>query len=91
MQYIKCLWEHNFPSEPVLLYSEIDDDRYETRKVEYYADGSFGIASEAVEIGATALGTVPVPPIEKINNDPEFLASDISMEEFEEVWTNLTS
>ena len=59
MQYIKCLWKHNFPNEPILLYSEIDGDRYETRKVEYYADNSFGIASQTVEIGSTALGTVP--------------------------------
>lgn len=36
MKYIKVIWMHSFDDEPTELYSEIDDERYETRKVEFF-------------------------------------------------------
>ncbi|WP_421996326.1 DUF6881 domain-containing protein [Reyranella sp.] len=42
MKYIKVRWRHCLPNEPVTLYSEIDEDRWERRKVYVFADGSFG-------------------------------------------------
>ncbi len=44
MKYIKVKWLHSHPDEPVLLYSELDKDRWETRKVEVFADGRIGFA-----------------------------------------------
>lgn len=39
MQYIKVKWVHPPNEYPVMLYSELDDRRYEIRKVEVFADG----------------------------------------------------
>jgi hypothetical protein len=39
MKYVKVRWNHALPNEPVVLYSELDDQMWETRKVEVYADG----------------------------------------------------
>ena len=73
--------------QPVLFYSELDNDRYEVRKVEIYKDDRFGLADISFEFGKTALGTMSVPSIEEINSEPEFLAQVISKEEFEKIWT----
>jgi hypothetical protein len=35
MKYLKVKWIHPFPSEPIVLMSELDDERYEIRKVEF--------------------------------------------------------
>jgi hypothetical protein len=34
MKYLKVVWVHDLPGEPVLLYSEVDDEGWEIRKVE---------------------------------------------------------
>jgi hypothetical protein len=38
MTYIKVLWIHKNKDEPIELYSELDEDRYETKKVEIFID-----------------------------------------------------
>lgn len=86
MEYLKVYWIHNFDDEPILFYSEIDDDRNETRKVEIYRDKSFGLASIDIEFGGTALGEIPVPNIEEIREDAEFDPYYITQEEFDSVW-----
>jgi len=86
VQYIKVLWKHSHPDEPILLYSELDDARWETRKVETFRSGLLGYASAVKSRGPTALGIVPVPPLSQIALDPEFEPSEITREEFEEIW-----
>lgn len=86
MIYIRVEWKHSFPNEPVWLYSELDDLRWEVRKVEVYRDGHEGFASAHVEVGGTGLGLEPVPPFAEIVLDPQFEASEISKDEFERVW-----
>jgi hypothetical protein len=86
MNYICVKWIHSSPDEPVWLYSEIDADRWEKRKVEIFADGTYGYASAAESGGETRLGQVPVPPLTEIANDPQFEPSEITKEKFEEVW-----
>jgi hypothetical protein len=88
MKYILVKWIHNFVDEPVLLYSELDDSRFETRKVEIFSDGEIGYASEAEEFGTTRLGIEPVPSIFEIAKDPEFEPKEITQEEFEKIWSN---
>lgn len=56
MKYICVEWVHDFSDQPVKIYSEIDDERYETRKVELFKDGTYGYAYENIEIGETGLG-----------------------------------
>ncbi len=40
MNYIRVRWLHENPEAPVLVVSELDDHRWERRKVEVFADGS---------------------------------------------------
>lgn len=86
MIYILVKWTHNLNDEPVLLFSELDDERWEKRKVEVYADGRMGYASGEERVGNTGLGKVPVPSLDEIASDPEFDPSEISQMEFERIW-----
>ncbi len=88
MKYIQVKWKHTFPAEPVLMYIELDDNRWEVRKVEVFPDGSRGYASAAGSFGETGLGKVPVPPLAKIAEDSEFEPIEISSDEFERIWIN---
>lgn len=88
MKYILVIWMHHFENEPILLYSELDDSRFETRKVEIFRDGKKGYASENEEFGSTRLGSEPVPPITEIAMDSEFDPKEITREEFEKVWAD---
>jgi hypothetical protein len=87
MKYFKVRWLHQNLDEPVWLYSELDDDGWEIRKVEIFADGNQGFASPSESKGSTALGIVPVPPLEVILRDSEFEGTEITKQEFEEAWT----
>ncbi len=86
MNYIRVGWLHENPEAPVLVVSELDDHRWERRKVEVFADGSKGYAMEGEERGGTRLGLVPLPPFDEIAADPQFLPEEITEEEFETVW-----
>ena len=39
MQYVLVEWDHDLDDEPYLVYSELDDCRRETRRVEFYRNG----------------------------------------------------
>ena len=86
MQYIKVKWIHSFPDEPMWLYSEIDDDRWEIRKVYVFPNGTCEYAGPNGNRGSTKLGIEPVPPLEEIASDPEFLPEEIPAEQFETIW-----
>lgn len=86
MQYLKVAWIHDLDDEPSLIYSEIDDQRYETRKIEIYKDNSFGLADKNLEFGGTRLGLEAVPEIDEIKDDPQFVPLYISQDEFEDAW-----
>jgi hypothetical protein len=87
MKYIKVKWIHTHSTEPVLLFSELDDDRWEQRKVEIFADGGYAYASQFVEKGDTGLGLVPVPLLSEIALDSQFEPFEITRDEFELIWT----
>jgi uncharacterized protein DUF6881 len=86
MNYIRVRWLHEDRDYPILLISELDAGRWETRKVEVFADGSIGYASKDEEVGGTALGDLPVPSLQEIASDPQFLAEEITGEQFESIW-----
>ena len=88
-RYQKVLWHHDFPDEPVELYSEIDAG-YEIRKVEVYRDGKYDYADHSRSTGTTMLGEDIVPGTDEINEDPEFTATAIDAEEFRQVWKRAT-
>ncbi len=86
MEYIDVLWLHKHESEPTRLVSELNRDRMETRKLEFFSNGKVDFASLDVSIHGTRLGEVPVPPLEEINQDPEFRGVPITSLTFEELW-----
>lgn len=86
MRYLKVLWCHDLPDEPVELYSEIDDAGYEIRKVEVYRDGRQYFADGESSSGTTTLGEGPLPSLEEIAEQEEFSPSLIGSVQFENVW-----
>lgn len=90
-KYLKVKWVHDDPEYPVLFLSELDESRYETRKIEIYADGRMGYASDDREIGDARLGEVPVPPEAEIAADPQFVVEPLTLSEFEQAWTDAVS
>ena len=88
MIYIKVIWHHQFPSEPTVLYSELDDQRFELRKVELFSDGRAGFASSTRSSSAPLcrLGVEPVPSNDEINKDEQFDVFLIDEREFERAW-----
>jgi len=89
MRYIAVHWHHNNPEYPVELYSEIDDEGWEQRKVEIFADGHLDYADKVDESGSTWLGIEPVPSLAEIAADPEFTPREISKTEFEDLWKRI--
>jgi hypothetical protein len=88
--YLYSQWVQSSASEPYEIYSELDELRNETRKVERYRDGRIGYASEKTATHGATLGLIPVPPLAEINASPEFKAKEISQAEFEMQWQAAT-
>jgi hypothetical protein len=86
MNYIKVKWLHSSSEDPILLYSELDEERWEKRKVEVFKDGHCGYASADEAIGSTRLGEEPIPSLGEIASDSQFVPIEIAKEEFEEIW-----
>lgn len=86
MRYVKVAWDHDFADDPVLYLSELGDDGYETRKVQFYRDGRSEWADEGFETATVGLSEIPFPPLEEIASQPEFTAKVITPEEFEIAW-----
>jgi hypothetical protein len=84
--YVKVHWDHGFADEPVELFSELGEDRYEVRKVDVYRDGRADWADAGRETDAIGLAEVPFPGLGEINAQPEFHAEVITAAEFEAAW-----
>ena len=85
--YISVDWLHNHAEDPVRLHSEIDDEGWESRKVEEFADGKMEFADSDAQSGTTRLGLDRIPSITEIAEDPQFIPVEISKEEFERLWS----
>jgi len=86
MKYLRVRWRHDSPEDPVLLYSEVDDEGWEVRKVDEYIDGRRDLAGNGIETGSTFIAEDQTPSLEEINADPQFEAVEITPQEFEVVW-----
>jgi len=91
MKYLKVKWLHDFNDEPVWLYSELDENRSETRKVEEFSNGEYGYAYEDGSKSTTQLSETYLPSEDEIRSDPQFKLMVISREEFKEVWIKAVS
>ena len=58
--------------------------------VEVFRDGRKCFADASTNSGNTALGIVPVPPLEEIASDRQFTPRTITREEFEAAWVAAT-
>ncbi len=87
MKYIRLKWNHSNPDEPVWIFSELDEDDREVRKIECFRNGFCDVATATVSSGTAALMTRPLPDLKALaRRDPEFEPVEITQEEFEEVW-----
>ena len=68
MHYIRTFWHHDNPDFPIVLMSELDDARMETRKLEFYTSGRLAWAGPGDAKGSdpqhnsTELSYVALPP-----------------------------
>ena len=88
--YIRVKWIHPFRDEPRWLYSELDAERWEVRKVEQFPDGRLGFADADSSSGDTRLGEVQVPSLAEIGAISEFRPAEITKAEFEAIWRRAT-
>lgn len=87
MFHIKIVWHHDNQYDPVTMYCELDANRYEVRKIEIFRSGKILHVTEKAEImDSCMLSELPWPTIEEINQDSQFIAREISQEEFQHVW-----
>lgn len=86
MTYLKVLWKKKNINYPIVIFSELLEDRYEARKIEKYNDGTYGYAFNNHEINDSILAECATPSIRKIAEDLEFKPIEITKEEFEEIW-----
>lgn len=78
--------QHGGMHDPIALASELDDEGYEVRKVEIFANGFLGFASEQASTGSTFLGDAPIPPDSEILKDAQFSLEPMEKEDFERIW-----
>jgi hypothetical protein len=88
MKYIDVKWIHTNQDYPFRLVSELDDNAYEVRKLEFFGDGRIECASNLVCSGDTRLSDEPIPSITDINAQGEFDCVEIDKESFEELWAS---
>lgn len=67
--------------------SEIDDDGWETRRVQYYRDGRCEWTDGSNETASIGLSNQPYLSVDEISRQSEFDAAVIGREEFEKAWT----
>jgi hypothetical protein len=87
VKYMLVRWKHSFADEPKLLYSELDEQRWEHRKVEVFPDGHMDFAEAEKWSGSTRLGLTPIPELREIAADAQFEPVEITKYDFEKVWT----
>ncbi|SDY96635.1 hypothetical protein SAMN04515617_13711 [Collimonas sp. OK242] len=86
MEYIDVLWKCQSSENPYRLVSELGDDRFELRKLEFFADGTVDAAGGDRETERTMLGVAAVPPLSEINMDEQFEGANITRDVFEALW-----
>ena len=86
MQYIKAKWDPSSPDEPTTFFFELDENRFEVRKVEQHADGSYSFASLTAASKGTFLSCEPLPLLADIDAEEEMTAWEMSAADFESMW-----
>ena len=90
MTYLHVVWTHSFDDEPIEILSELDDRRYEVRKLERFRNGLLTFAGPDGDTGGATLSETPLPPDAEIAKDPQFQLTWISRQAFEQSWRTAT-
>lgn len=85
LAYLKVIWHHDFPDEPVVMLSEVRDG-WEVRKVEKFRDGRAQCAGPSGTSGDTVLSETSLPTPDEIARDPQFTVEPTDADEFEAEW-----
>ena len=80
------VWVTAPDDEPVEWYDELDALRWSIRCVRKLRDGSLKAYSYDSPDWRNQMPEVPIPPLEEINENPDFVAKEITKAEFEAVW-----
>jgi hypothetical protein len=83
--YLACRWIHSSADDPVLVLSELDGARYETRKVHEFADRRLERADRITD-ATTSLSWVATPSDAEIDAQQEFEVRPLTADEFEDYW-----
>ena len=67
MEWIKIIWKHDDENFPFELYIELDDDRYNIRKIEFFKNGKVGFAFDEIEFNDVGLIEGKFPSVEEYN------------------------
>jgi hypothetical protein len=86
LRYLAVEWRHEFPDEPVRLFSEIDSEGWEKRKIEEFRGGRMSWATAEAYTGETRLGKEVIPSLIEIAKDPQFSPREITAADFAQVW-----
>jgi hypothetical protein len=87
VSHFQVRWHHDNPDDPVRIYEELSDERYELRKVEEFADGKLARCDRIDPDFATSLSWEPVPATVEIAAQEEFTVEPLTAEAFESVWS----
>ena len=85
MEYIDVICLHNEPARPVRYVAELDAERHEIRKVEFFQDGRIATLSRDDAQADDSLGKA-APRVDEINTNFEFDARLIDQAEFDRLW-----
>ena len=85
--YFYAFWTNPADDQPNEYYDELDATRWSIRCVRKYRDGRLEAHSYGSDNWRDGMPDAAVPPIETINQNPEFRAKEISRAEFEEIWS----
>ena len=82
MEYVKYYWKYIEEETPVLIFAELDEERYSVREVDVFSDRHMERFGENEEY----VSEEPYPSNKEIDEMGEFKIFSISKEEFEDVW-----
>lgn len=81
-----CKWHHDSPQDPIVLCEELDDERYDTRRLRIFADGRCEYYGSRRPGGSLEAATHPVPELKEIDAEEEFDLLAVSANQFESLW-----
>ncbi|MCL2682872.1 MAG: hypothetical protein FWE63_05235 [Bacteroidales bacterium] len=88
MKFIKIHWTHSFKDSPEFIYSAIDEEGYEIKKVEVFKSGDYTVYSENINSDRLAEGIYP--SLEELTFEEKIesmQAFEIDEVEFNEIWS----